>query len=314
MPDVSATLMSMQPKRGRGPGVLNLRTDEGELLELTTFDPGILRDAAENSGTKGQFTYTEKENTKDPTKPPYKNLVGMKLEVSDQKSSESTVDPLGGDSSPVEVQIHAEVLSQNQTGPVVALRPVQGVSSLALDPMKQLELGAAIAKRRYELILELLRERFKEGTHFMDGKTFGSDKPVLLQPGAHAILQVCGFGVDTVIVSGPLEAPADTNTKYTILTKATVTNIDGRVLGNAFGSASSHIWSNKAGRYVLRAVDPDKSHNSAIKMSIKRAVVAVCRQTTPASEIFCEDLEEGGYHPKDNDPDQPKKGGLFKRR
>ena len=86
----------------------------------------------------------------------------------------------------------------------------------------------------------------------------------------------------------------------------------GRFVGAQMGSCSSHIWSNRNARFQPRAVDPDKTHNSTMKMAIKRATVAACRQVTPASELFAEDVEETGYAEDTGQSDPRKKKGFIK--
>lgn len=309
----------MQPKRGRGPGVIYLKTDDGETLELTTFDPSVLRDASENSGAQGAFSYIEKPNEKNPEKP-YKNLLSMKLQAA--VITDPSPEGSAGDSSDVDSEGATEVLPAVLRPINGALRPVQQVlrPTSALTPLQQLEQGFELAVRQRELLAEFIRSRFKENEHYFDGAMFGAKngKRVLAQPGAQLILVAHGYFVDFDIAAGPMAAPSSLKESYTIVIKAKVFNKFGEQIGSGLGSCSALIWSSREGGYRGRAVDPDKTHNSTLKIAKKRALVDACLNTTAASEFFTQDLEEGGYANgatgAGTDPDQPKSKGLFKKR
>ena len=271
--NATGTIKDVRPARGRGPG--NIIFEDGETFGC--FDRDLLTRAKEGVGQEAAYVWEEKVSQKDGKT--YRTIKSLDLEPSIK------LDGLTLREQGTEVTELAEPKHK-----VVMAIPIH--ESTALDRLEQ---GYQIAKRQHELVLELLRSRLVLGTDYVDGKMFGSAKPVLLQPGAHAILQALGYSAIPVIVSGPMEAPPERNARYTIVTRVDVFNADGRQVGAAFGSASSTIWSNKQLAFVGRAVDPDKSHNSTIKMSIKRAVVAACRLTTPSAALFAEDVEEGGY-------------------
>lgn len=290
---VTSVIVDVKGKRGRAPGFISF--EDGN--EVSTFDGDQIRVASMARGKVATATYMLKPNLKDAGKP-HKNLVTLTVDASvePQVAPESTNGTLAIPDQRVSV-VHT---SQGHVGvPAV------------IDPLAELEMGYKVTQRRFELIIQMLKERLKLGTHYVDGKMFGGDKPVLLQPGAHAIFQGVGFSCAPEILHGPKEAPKDPNTEYTVIVRAEVRDLQGRFMGAQLGSCSSHIWSNRAGRFVPRAVDPDKTHNSTLKMATKRATVAACRQTTPASEIFAEDIEEGGYGEQDNTAEaQPKRGFI----
>lgn len=266
--NATGTIQDVRPARGRGPG--NIIFEDGETFGC--FDRDILIRAKEGVGHEATYVWDEKVSQKDGKT--YKTI--KSLEITPETSTLAPSKP--------------EVSRDFVIRDVVTAIPVPESTALV-----RLEQGYQVAKRQHELILDLLRTRLVLGTHYADGKMFGSAKPVLLQPGAHVILQALGYSAIPVIVAGPMEAPPDRNARYTIVTRVDVFNPDGRQVGAAFGSASSTIWSNRQLNFVGRAVDPDKSHNATMKMSIKRGVVAACRLTTPSSELFAEDLEEQGY-------------------
>ena len=267
--DIQGRIKDVRPARGRAPGSIIL--DDGEMFGC--FDRDLLVLAKEQTGRVVDLSYDEKEKD-GRTYRTIKAITPQSDVVLDAPAS------LGLDRSETEAPRY------------------QAVTAVALpEPteLDKLNIAYRLATRRHELVLDLLRNRLVVGTHYVDGKMFGSAKPVLLQPGAYAILQALGYSAIPVIVAGPLEAPTDKNAKYTIVTRVDVFAADGRQIGAAFGSASSTIWSNRQLNFIGRAIDPDKTHNSTLKMSIKRSMVAAARQTTPAIELFAEDLEETGY-------------------
>ena len=283
---ISGDIVDVRPRRGRGPGVVVLSTAMG-LLEATTFDPVMLKLAVDHKGRLAQYVVQEKPS-KDGSKT-YTNLVSLVVADSTDPIPEEKPDTPSVHILKSQIE---EAFGVDEPGPIGRLKPL--VPSHTQE-MARLETGYQVAKRRHELVLELLRSRMREGTHYVDGAMFGGKKPVLLQPGAHAIFQAVGFACVPSVLYGPLEAPEDPHQKYTIVVKTEVFDADGRLVGAQMGSCSSHIYSSRQMGYVPRAVDPDKTHNATLKMSVKRSTVAACRQTTPASELFAEDIDEGGY-------------------
>ena len=285
MPEQQGIVKVVSGRRGRGPGMISvLMAEEETPLNLTSFDSALLKQAAFLINKEVKVSWEEKQS-KDGTRT-FLNLQTLQGTGSQDRSE-----------APGSI-VEAEVIPpQRETGqtlvpvPLPAPPPPEGPEAA----LQRLELGYLLANRRHELILQLLRERFKEGVHYMDGKTFGSDKPVLLQPGAHSAFQAFAFSCNPQVIAGPLEAPKDPDAWYTIVVRTEVRDSYERFVGAQMGSCSSHIWSYKQNNFVPRAVDPDKCHNATLKMAVKRSVVAACRQTTPASEVFAEDIEESGY-------------------
>lgn len=296
---LSATgvLVSTSPRRGRGPAHLLL--DSG--LELGTFDPEMFKLATTAKGAPVTVTYTVKEGKEGKS---YQTLASMTIDGEVPGGPE----PAPGDAG------EGEAIPSPSREPETALvRRSAPVAVRPLTEMEVLDMQYQLAAKRHELVLTMLRDRLKENTHWVDGTMFGGKKPVLLQPGAHAIFQALAYSCEPTIISGPLVAPKDPREEYTIVVRAEVKTLDGRFVGAQMGSCSSHIWSNRAGSFVARAVDADKTHNSTLKMATKRATVAACRQTTPASELFQEDLDEGGYADHGGTQATKRKAGGFIR-
>lgn len=257
-------------------------TPEGleEPIELTTFDPQTLRLAAENLKAKAKATWVEKES-KDGTKT-YKNLTGIDIiasaEIVEPGANADRTEALGSDSSAA-----LEVSRPFQE------RAMQVVPThLQKSELETLEESFKLAVRQRELLEEFVRARFKENVHYYPGEMFGGKKKVLSQEGAQLIKTATGLRVIPKILSGPMTAPKDITEQYTIVTESEVFNRYGEKIGGALGSASSHIWSGRAMKYVPRASDPDHTHNVVLKLSTKRSFVAAIRANTAASE-FTED-------------------------
>ena len=269
-------IVSLTGRRGRGPGYLTF--DDGS--EIGSFEPALLKTAAANINATVDYTWEEKPGKKDPAKV-YKTLLSLIVVKAAEPPLEGTiVETLP--SHPIQ---EGKVLALAKSGPLIH----------AYSPVAELEASFAMAVRQRELLESFVKERFREGVHYSDGKLFGSDRPVLLQPGAQLILYAHGYSIDPQILAGPMEPPGDPGARYTMVVRTPVYNGSGRLMGAAIGSASSLIWSSKTGTFRGRAVDPDKTHNSTIKIAIKRSMVAACRQTTAASEMYGEDIDEGGY-------------------
>lgn len=305
--ELTGIIQGTAPRRGKGPGIIKVTNPStGEVLELSTFDGNLVRLVAGNHGKPVVVTYDEKPSKKDPTII-YKNLVDLTIQGAQEGPQEGL-----GDTIEAETGIPVPPDSQ-----VPAKRAPARV--LDISPMSELEQGFALAIRQRELLKSYVQSQFKEGTHYFNGKLFGQGanaKDVLAQPGAQLILYAHGLRSIPKIISGPMEAPKDPYQPYTIVIECEIFNKHEEKVGSGLGSASSLIWSGKYQSYVPRAVDSDKTHNTTVKMAVKRAMVAAAIQTTAASEFFSQDIEEGGF--SDEEKDQAfggtkKTGGGFKR-
>ena|SRR5438105_1264195 len=288
MSEATLVINNVTGRRGRGPG--HITFSDG--MEASTFDGSLLKLAAEAIGQSVKVAWIEKPGKKEGEI--YKNLTTLELLE-----------------SAVRVQEALEGTENGQGIPEQRLVPIRASQTLVASPIAALEQNFALAVRQRELLEGFIRARFKEGEHYMDGKTFGSKKKVLLQPGAQLILYCHGFVVDFEL-TGPMTAPAQDVT-YTIVTKAIVKNIDGRQVGSGVGSCSSHIWSGRDMRYKLRAVSPDLGHNSCLKISKKRALVDACLNATAAAEYFSQD-EEFYLAEQEKEREQSEDGGFIGHR
>ena len=287
--EASGLIAEVVPRRGRGPARILFRDN----TEVVTWDPQSIREAQACVGTDRVITYSYdiKEATEDKAA---SNVLRVLTAGAAPEAPEGAETALGAEFS--------EGGATPIAAPITEARPVPGNATIApLKPstsIAALEEGFLVAVRQRELLEQFIKTKFREGVHFSDGSMFnkaGKPKtPVLLQPGAQLILYAHGYGTEPEIIHGPFEAPQD-GKAYTILVKVKVITRYGEIVGSALASCSSHIWSGTQGRLVPRAVDPDKTHNSTVKIAVKRAMVAACRQTTAAGEFFGEDLEEGGY-------------------
>lgn len=306
MSSITGVIQGTSPRRGKGPGFVKVVNPEtGEVLELSSFDAHLVRMAAANQGKEATVSWEEKESKKEPGKF-HKNLTDLVVTAPSVEAGEA---PESGSETQTNTPIAGEVL------PVPTKRPPARL--VDLSPIQELEQRFALAVRQRELLKGYVQSQFKQEIHYFKAKTFGGaadGKDVLAQPGAQLILLSHGYRTIPKVLSGPMEAPKDPYTAYTIVIECEVFNSQGDKVGSCIGSASSLIWSGKYQSYVPRAVDGDKTHNSTMKMAEKRAMVGACIQTTAASEFFTQDLEEGGFSDEEKDQVFRKgSGGFIKR-
>ena len=273
------TVKDVRPRRGRGPGVVVLDSG-GTEVEASTFDPALLKTAALLMRRTVKFE-TQEKASKD----------GQRTFINLQTLEE--IAPQDRPEAPGSI-VEVEGIPTQQGGGELAI-PGPQILVPAQTSIEQLEQSFALAVRQRELLEDFVKKRMKEGVHYMSGKVFGSEKPVLLQPGAQLILYCHGYTIDFEIIQGPPEGSLDYDEDYTIVTKAVIRNASGRVVGSAIGSAGSRIWSGRQGKLVPRAADPEKTMNTALKISQKRALVSACNNSTASSEFFQIDIDEPGY-------------------
>jgi len=290
MGEAQSIIKSAVGRRGRGPG--SILFEDGN--SVSSFDPNLLRLAQANIGSPATYTYEEKPSTKEEGRI-YKNLVSL-----------SIVEKDGPNKGVIVIEEKAEAIVV-QSRPGLPGYNIRGVDVASLTPLEQLKQNFELAIAQRELLENFIKSKFVEGVHFTDGKMFGSKKPVLLQPGAQLIFLAHGYSWNPEIINGPNEAPKIYNENYTITIKCEVKDRYGRSVGSALGSASSLIYSRERG-LVPRAVDPDKTFNTTIKIAVKRAMVSACRDVTAAGE-FTVDLEE--FPVKEQVKEQERKGGGF---
>lgn len=304
--EADGVVLTTTPRRGRAPGKITFKIGN-EALEAGTYEGNILQLGSELQGQEVHFTYTTKTVEKDGVVKEYVNL----LSVTPRNAPVGAVLPLGGPQNEEVGVGQPDNISGASTGLVGPVRAYPEPSA-PLNELKLLEQNFALAVRQRELLEDFIKRRFKEGVHYSDGKMFKTNRPCLLQPGAQLLLYAHGYRIEFKIISGPLSPPSNPETQYTIVAEAIVRNRFGHIVATALGSCGSHVYSNMESRYKLRNNDVEKTHNSCVKMSQKRAMVSVTRQATAASEFFEDDLEEEVGVPAD--VDSPKVNRFFKKR
>lgn len=296
-------LQGVQPKRGRAPAFLKFEGD----LDISTFESSLVREAAGWIGRQVQVHWTEKPGKKEGAI--YRNLVSA---VPIDGPQEGLGDTPGG--APLSLPALAaggpSQPSVEVSGGLVRMGPSPVVAPLS--EMEAMEASFKVAVRRRELIEQFVQSRFKEGVHYMDGKTFSrtaEGKKVLLLPGAQLIMTACGLVAEYKILGGPMDAPREDQAAYTFVIQTLVRNIHGRIVGEGLGTCSSLIWSNGEMRYKPRAVSFDLTHNSTLKMAKKRSYIAGCIDAVAAAEFVTQDLDE--YPPETDTP--PARGSFIKK-
>lgn len=283
--ELTGRLLRTTGARGRAPGFITLDHGAESSTDLTTFDRPTLHAAAAFVGKEVVATY-ERKPSKDGSKT-YLNLLAVRAlhEEDSEPPQNSSLAGLEEGKLELESTISLPVVStQRVEGKLVPRAPLEPV-----NPIIQLERNFALAKRRRELLEGFIREQFQEGVHYMEGKTFGSSKRVLLLDGARLIHVCHGHTIRYEILSGPLAAQKP-NTPYTIVIKAQV-YLGETLIGEGLGSCTSMIYSNRSGTFQDRAANPDLTHNSTLKMAKKRAYVDSCLNSTALTE-FSQDLDE----------------------
>ena len=278
MNEAHSTIVNMRPRRGKGPGVIMF----ADGTEVSTFDSEMIRLAASHLQKEVTYSWIDK-TSKDGSKV-YRNLVTLSGPALESPEA-STTPPGEVQDAPGSTNAGLAIPDQRVEAKVLSVGRVEPLSAIF-----RLEQGFALAVRQRELLENFIKRRFKVDVHFMDGKVFGSAKPVLLQPGAQLILYCHGLSVEFDVTQPPPAAPSD-STPYFVTVKALIKNQEGRIVGTAIGSAGSHIWSGRQARHVLRAPDSEKAMNTALKIAQKRALVSACNNGTASSEFFTVDLD-----------------------
>lgn len=173
---------------------------------------------------------------------------------------------------------------------------------------------------RIDVIQRVLREVMKKDVHY--GTIPGTPKPTLYKPGAEVICTTFGLAARPEVydLSTPDEA------KYRVM--MTLYARDGTVVASASGECSSHeakykwrgavcdeefndtpadrrreLWKKgKENAYKVKQVrtEPADMANTVLKMAEKRALIAVVRLGTAASDVFEQDLEDMENPPEEN--------------
>ena len=151
-------------------------------------------------------------------------------------------------------------------------------------PEDQLALITQV-QQRIELVRRLMETVLTPG---IDYDTIpGTDKPTLLQPGAQLICMILNARPQIEVQSQrQLDPPFIAHTVITRLVKRDT----GEVIGEGVGSANSRERRFTSKRYAGR--DPFDLDNTLLKIAAKRSLVHAVLNTTGASRIFSQDMEE----------------------
>jgi hypothetical protein len=172
--------------------------------------------------------------------------------------------------------------------------------------MEAMERSPADLIAQVRKINETMRAVMRSGEHY--GVIPGTNKPTLLKPGAEKLLLLFRLAPDYESVD---HYDGD---HLTVKSKCTLYHIPtGSKLGSGEGSCST-----KESKYALRFGKPNDKlpdqYNTVLKMSNKRALVAAVLNTTAASDIFTQDIEDMPEFQKPAEPqkkaDNPKQHDL----
>jgi hypothetical protein len=186
-------------------------------------------------------------------------------------------------------------------------------------------LSLAETKAQINTIQHLLREVFQENVHY--GVVPGCKKPSLWKPGAEKILATFGIACDPI--AEDLSTPDEV--RYRVLVNGR--SRSGVHLGGCYGECSSNEEKYKWRSAVCQAewdemnehgrarkkymrdgssiqqvrTNPADVANTILKMAIKRAEVGMCLNTTAASDVFTQDIEDMESMPDGDGPARPAK-------
>ena len=160
------------------------------------------------------------------------------------------------------------------------------------------------------LIAEVMKSVMKDGTHF--GTIPGCGKPSLWKPGAEKLLVTFRIATESFVE----DLSTHDEARYRVTRKATAIS-NGAFLGSASGECSSneekYKWRGIVCQAEYDATPEDRRRekfkrdggsfkqvrtnhadvaNTILKMADKRAYVALALQTTAASDLFTQDLED----------------------
>lgn len=160
------------------------------------------------------------------------------------------------------------------------------------------------------LIAEVMKSVMKDGTHY--GVIPGCQKPSLWKPGAEKLLVTFRIATESVVE----DLSTHDEARYRVTRKATAIS-NGAFLGSASGECSSneekYKWRGIVCAAEYEATPEDRRRekfkrdggsfkqvrtnhadvaNTILKMADKRAYVALALQTTAASDLFTQDLED----------------------
>ena len=168
-------------------------------------------------------------------------------------------------------------------------------------PQDVAPLSVDVMRSRYETIKRLAEEIMVEGKDY--GVIPGTDKPVLLKPGAEKLGAAFGL-VTSFDVTGKIEDWERGFFYYDVT--CTLCTRDGHVVASASGSCNTkepryrYRWEGKgSSRKRVENTEPFDLVNTVQKMAAKRAHVAAIRIATAASDVFgVEEADEPNQTPQ----------------
>lgn len=204
-------------------------------------------------------------------------------------------------------------------------------SALATQGNGDSAVTAERVQAQVQLIQKVMKSVMKRDTHY--GKIKGcGDALVLFKPGAETLISTFQLVADPIIE----EIPTEDGVTYRIMCKMYTRS--GVYLGAGVGEGSTretkYLWRSAicdaeyddtpADKRRLKYLRDGKSFkqvmtntadvaNTVLKMTHKRAMVAGVLLVTGASDIFTQDLEEGGGATTDDSKDKGTQGKVQKK-
>ena len=183
-------------------------------------------------------------------------------------------------------------------------------SEMVVASEQQYPMTAMGVVAQVRLIQEVMKSVMRDGTHF--GVIPGCAKPSLWKPGAEKLLVTFRIATESVVE----DLSTSDEARYRVTRKATAIS-NGAFLGSASGECSSneekYKWRGIVCAAEYEATPEDRRRekfkrdgtsfkqvrtnhadvaNTILKMADKRAYVALALQTTAASDLFTQDLED----------------------
>lgn len=151
-------------------------------------------------------------------------------------------------------------------------------------------LGVSGLKERKATLGAAMSSVLQEGMHY--GKIpYAGDKPTLLQPGAQALCNLFGFAPKFETKIEHLQAGHREYMSTCTLIAASTGVVVGSGMGSCSTMESKYRYRKNKGQ---RIENPDIAdvYNTCLKMANKRALVAAVLNTTGASDLFTQDIED----------------------
>lgn len=183
-------------------------------------------------------------------------------------------------------------------------------NEMVVDEDRKYPMTAMGVVAQVRLIAEVMKSVMKDGTHF--GTIPGCGKPSLWKPGAEKLLVTFRIATESSVE----DLSTHDEARYRVTRRATAIS-NGAFLGSAAGECSSseekYKWRGIVCEAEYDSTPEDRRRlkfkrdgssfkqvrtnhadvaNTILKMADKRAYVALALQTTAASDLFTQDLED----------------------